>query len=171
MDAAALLRAQFSQAHQWLDATIGEASDARLYWCDPDGIAPVVAHYAHVVVSEDIILTMIVRGETPLLMSSWADRTGLSEPPAEDDWSSWARRVRVDLAQFRPYAQAVYAETDAYLAALNGADLDREFDSSPLPFGRITVGNLASILCGHVYMHAGEISMVKGLQGLRGYPI
>lgn len=171
MDAVTLLRQQYTQAHDWLESTLGQMSDEQSHWCDSDGVFPAGAHYAHTAMSEDLILNMVVRGAQPLLMGSWAGRIGVSEPPPDGDWSGWARSVNVDMDQVREYAKAVYAETDSYLASLAAADLGREFDSSPLPFGVTSVATVLNILCGHIYMHAGEISTVKGLQGLQGYPI
>ena len=85
----------------------------------------------------------MLRQEAPLSASSHLDRTGLSEPmpmPGSPDWSpaygDWARRVRVDLAALKSYAEAVYAATDGYLAGLSDADLDRELDLSAVGFGK-----------------------------------
>jgi hypothetical protein len=171
MDAIGLLRSQFSQAHQWLDVTLGDVTGEQLHWYGDDGTGSAAAQYAHAVISEDLLLNMFLRGAEPLMMSSWVAKTGLSEPPPMDDWSGWSRSVRVDLDQFREYAQAVRRQTDEYLASLTEEELDREFDSAPLPFGIMSVARLLNILHGHVYMHAGEISVVKGLQGLQGYPV
>jgi hypothetical protein len=33
-------------------------------------------------------------------------------------WAAWEDRVRLDLGRLRPYARAVHASTDAYLATL-----------------------------------------------------
>jgi hypothetical protein len=173
MDAVALLRQQYAQAHGWLEATTGQIDSEQTHWCSPTGVCPAGAHYAHTLMGEDLILNMIVRGGQPLMMGAWAGKVGVSDMPPDDDadWSGWARSVKVDMDQLREYGQAVYAETDAYLASLTPADLEREFDSSPLPFGITTVAVVLNTLCGHVYMHSGEISMVKGMQGQRGYPV
>jgi len=37
----------------------------------------------------------------------------------------WARAVKLDLAAFRPYTQAVHAEVDDFLASLSDSDLDQ----------------------------------------------
>ncbi len=170
MDSVSLLRAQFAQGHQWLEGTIGQLTDDQLHWCEAEGCMPISAQYAHTVLGEDYLVHGVVRGGKPLMMGEWGAKLGVSEPPPMGDWGDWATRVRVDLGQLRQYAQAVYAETDAYIASLSDSDLDRQFDSSPLPFGITSVATVLSIMGGHVFMHAGEISTVKGLQGLQGYP-
>jgi hypothetical protein len=65
----------------------------------------------------------------------------------------------------------VYANTDAYLAGLSDADLLQDADMSmigldPMPLGRF-LGGMLLINAG---AHSGEISCLKGVQGLRGYP-
>ena len=102
--------------------------------------------------------------------TTWADRLGLSEPhPAHERWGEWARRVRVDLPVLREYARVVYAATDAYLDTLSPADLETFFDSPPAGVAWSVAYVLGPLVAGHAYLHAGEISAVKGLQGLKGY--
>jgi hypothetical protein len=171
VDAVALLRSQFGQAHWWLDQTTGDVSSEQLHWCAADGVMPCSAQYAHTVMAEDFLLNAVVRGGQPLMMTSWAGKTGVSEPPPPGDWGDWSRTVRVDLEATRAYAEAVFAETDSYLASLSASDLDREFDPAPIPIGTTTVASMMSIILGNVYTHSGEISSIKGLQGLKGYPL
>jgi DinB superfamily len=117
----ALLRWQFQRAHELLDAEIdgltAEAAHRRLPGMD----ASPGTRYAQVVLCEDLSVNGVLAAGQPLALSTWAARTGLSELPAlatPTDWNAWSRRVRLDLAQLRPYARAVYAATDAYLATL-----------------------------------------------------
>src|ERR1700736_3869599 len=60
--------------------------------------------------------------------------TGVSEMPSladPTDWRAWAQRMRLDFAELRPYARAVYASTDANLAALRDDALDQPPDETP----------------------------------------
>lgn len=77
-------------------------------------------------------------------MEEWQDRTGIGEPLPMGPWDEWARRVVIDVPAMRAYAQAVYANTDAYLAT---ATMEEWNDGAA---------------------HCGETSAVKGLQGLQG---
>jgi hypothetical protein len=71
----------------------------------------------------------------------------------------------------KSYAQAVYANTDAYLSSLTVADLARLFDLSALGIGQQTVATALSMLVLiHVGNMTGETSCLKGLQGTKGYP-
>ena len=104
---------------------------------------------------------MVLKGSTPLYASSWAEKTGISEVQPLTT-AEWARR----------YAQAVRAATDAYLATLTDEDLTRYLDLSSFGLGRMTVAALLSrMVLRHIDNMCGEISVLKGLQGAKGYPI
>jgi len=102
----ALLRWQFRLAHGLLGASL-EALPTQAAAC-----------HAQAVLCEDLTVGVLA-SRAPLALSSWQGRTGLSELPrlcAPIDWSVWAVNVRFDPTGYRPYAEAVYASTDAYLA-------------------------------------------------------
>ncbi|MCB0090879.1 MAG: hypothetical protein KDE54_23450, partial [Caldilineaceae bacterium] len=61
-----------------------------------------------------------------------------------------------------------FAAVDDYLSTLNDSDLAREIE---LPFGKFSVGWVFNIMLMNTYCHTGEISTIKGLQGLKGYPM
>lgn len=165
------LRAMYAQMNEWLEGTLGDATADQLHWQPTGRVVPAGAHYAHHVMgAEDIVLNMLVRGTTPLAMGEWQDKTGLSEPPPMGPWDEWARRVQIDMPALRAYAQAVYANMDAYLAAMTMDEWNRELDLSAfgMPPAPVSIWVTNMLLDGAV--HCGEISAVKGLQGLQGYP-
>jgi hypothetical protein len=165
------IRNHFDQAHSLLEATLGEATDEQLSWNPPGKALPLGAQYAHAVFAEDGVVSGMLKGGPVLSATSWAGRTGVSEvPPVGAGWEDWARRVQVDLAPLREYAQAVYASTDQYLASLSDDDLDRPLDVSSLGLGQHSVGWMLDAMRQHVDNHCGEISCLKGLQGAKGYP-
>jgi hypothetical protein len=114
---------------------------------------------------------MMLRGSTPLLMGEWAGKTGASEPPPPPggDTFGWANRVKVDLEATQKYAQAVYANTEAYVSSLSAEDLERIVD---IPgFGKEPLAYFLSIAAViHPSNHIGEVSALKGVQGAKGYP-
>ena len=168
MDAITQLRALYEQAHQVLEGTMADVSPEQVHWSPPGNAVPVGAAYAHTLVGEDAVLNWMVRRAAPLFASSWAGRSGMSEPPPQNPpWDEWSRGVKIDLPSLREYGQAVYAATDAYLASLNPADLDVEIDGFG---GKETLGHFLAGLALHTGWHTGEISSVKGLQGAKGYP-
>ena len=80
----------------------------------------------------------------------------------------WAASVKMSLPVFQEYAKTVYAATDAYLATVADAELDRKTQT---PFGEQTIGWIVSmLLTTHVPGHAGEIAALKGVHGLKGLP-
>ena len=79
--------------------------------------------------------------------------------------------MTIDLAGLRSYAKEVYAATDACLMSLTDADLARAVDLSALGLGQMPVKQLLlRALLGNALTHCGEISCLKGLQGVKGYP-
>jgi hypothetical protein len=176
MDAISLLQIQLQHARQWMAGTMAEVTDEMAHWTPPGVANPLGATYAHLVVSEDMIVSGMLKQSPPLFATSWADKTGLSEPmpmPGPDwkDYGSWARRVQIDLPALREYAQAVQANTDEYLNSLSPEALDTVVDLSNVGFGEVTFGwIIGRLLIGHIDNECGEISCLKGLQGMRGYP-
>lgn len=165
------LRGQFAFAHNWLDGTLGEITSEQAHWQPAGRAQPIAAEYLHVAVSEDMLLAGMVLGSASLALTSFAGKTGASElPPQMPPWSEWAQRVRVDLPAARAYAQAVYAQTDAILSNLKDDVLQQPIDLSAIGIPNATVGFLFDLMLLNVHCHAGEISCVKGLQGLQGYP-
>lgn len=172
MEVTGLLRQQHKEAHEWLEATMQGVTSEHLHW-KPQGKAnPIGACYAHVILGEDYLVNVMLKGGAPLAATTWAGKTGVSEIPPGDpqiSWADWGRRVKIDLAQIKSYAQAVRANTDAYLASLKESDLSRQMNT---PAGLQTVlWLLNNALIGHVHDFTGEISCLKGLQGLKGYPV
>jgi hypothetical protein len=176
MDALTLLRQQLRGAHDLLEAVMEGVTPEAAHWIPPGTANPVDATYAHVVISEDRTINGQLRHRRPLYDSAWAGKTGMNElmPTRGEEWQDyvpWTRRVRVDLPAVREYARAVYADTDAYLASLTPDDLDTPIDLSGVGSTEVTLGwVLSRSVVGHADNIAGEISCLKGLQGLQGYP-
>jgi hypothetical protein len=171
----ALLRSVVSDARKVLDGTMADVTQAQADFTPPGIANPLGATYAHVIWSEDMVVQGMFKGGAPLFASTWAGRTGLSEPmPGPDTWADygpWTRRVKIDLAALRQYAQAVAAETEGYLASLADDDLDRPLDLSAVGLGQHTVGTAIGLLiANHLGTETGEIAVLKGIQGARGYP-
>lgn len=157
--ARALLRWQFRLAHELLDAAIDRLTVEALHWRPAGTAASAGTCFAQVVLCEDLSVNGVLAAGTPLALSTWAGRTGLSElPPLARPTAcrAWARRVRLDPAELRPYARAVYAATDAYLAALPDDALDPERGERP--------SCLLSALLLTLSMRRGEIACLLALE-------
>ncbi|MBI4220722.1 MAG: DinB family protein [Chloroflexi bacterium] len=177
MDAAALVRSQAKEAHGFLEATMADVTPPVASYIPPGKANSVGVCYAHVVAAEDMVINGMLKGGAPLFASSWSGKTGVNEPmplpgPGWVDYFPWTRRVKVNLPQLKDYSKAVFAATDAYLATLKSADLDREMDLSGAGLGKRDLAFvLTRLVIGHVDNFTGEISAIKGVQGLKGYPV
>jgi len=160
------LRAQLRFAHHWLDGTLNGVDDTLANDIPPGGkVATIGANYAHVVTAEDYFVNVLLTGGTPLMLRM---SPGISEPPPPGTWVEWGHNVKTDVSTLRPYAQAVYECVDAYLATLSDADLERATET---PVGTMSLGAFIGLWILNAHCHAGEISCLKGLRGLQGYPV
>ena len=135
----ALLRRQFRLAHELLEAAIDQLPTETVHLRPHDLAGLAGASYARGVVCEDLSVNGVLAAGTSLALSAWIGRTGLSELPPlgrPADGCDWSRRVRLDLAAFRPYARAVYAATDAYLDSLADEALDLAWGERTFPVQR-----------------------------------
>jgi hypothetical protein len=167
----ALLRQQLSGYHHILEQTIGDCGQEALDRNVPGAtITSIGSVYAHVVFSEDLIVHGMLQGKPPVYRNQdWAARTSVAMPAPGELNPEWARAVRMNLPAFREYAQAVYAATDAYIAGLSDADLERKVQTGFI--GEQTIAFVVSNVLGwHAAEHTGEIAALKGVQGLKGLP-
>ena len=172
-----LLREQVQQTHQFLEFTIAGITPEQAHWLPPGNANPVGATYVHAIMTEDIVVNILLKGGAPLFASTWAGKTGFSEPmpmPGPDwhEYADWTRRVRVDLPDMQAYVRVVYTATDDYLSSLAPEDLDQTVDLSKVGVGQVTRAWIFSrLVIGHADNICGELSCLKGLQGAQGYPI
>jgi len=162
-----LLRNLYQSGHGWLEGTVQGVTAEVAHWQPPGRSLPIAAEYAHVVFSEDALFAQMLANKPPMFMST---PSGASEPPPPGNWNDWGRRVQLDLDVAHAYAQQVYAATDAYLAACNDDVLGQPCDLSSIGMEMQTKAVLIGLLLQNIHNHAGEISCLKGLQGLQGYP-
>lgn len=173
MNAVSLLLAEVKSAHQYLEMTMdGVTNDVANK--QPEGTAnSIAATYAHIVAGEDMMVHGMLQQKQPLSAGEWKEKTGLSEPhPGGDsDWSdypAWTKRVTIDVTKTREFAKAVYAATESYISSLKDEDLDKEMEAWGM---KMNLGEfLGNMIVGHVNSIMGEIAVLKGIQGLKGYP-
>lgn len=165
---------QLKAAHDVLEQTMdGVTQEVAQYM--PAGTAnPIAGTYAHVVFSEDLFMHEFLSKTQPLMESTFKGKTGASEIQPTDwqvAYPKWLREVTLDIQQFRAYAKAVFKDSEEYIASLTDADLEKDVDMSAFGMGsRKTYDFVANFISGHVYSITGEISVLKGIQGLKGYP-
>jgi hypothetical protein len=165
------IREQLNFWHGTLDGMVGDCAADVLYRAIPGSTTNTIAvTYAHAVLSEDFIVHGMLQGKPALSQAAgWEARTGVplpASPPAM--WTEWGPGMKLNLAAFQEYAKSVYAATDAYVAGLSEADLDKKVMG---PAGETTVGwMIAAILATHIPQHAGEVAALKGVHGAKGLP-
>ncbi len=170
MNAIATHRQALKWGFEILHLVVADLTTEQAHW-QPPGIAhPAGAQYAHAIVAADAIALGVLMGGAPLFASSWAGKTGVSQPQPQAT-QEWARTVQVDLPALHAYAAAVAAAADAFVAGLSESDLDRQIDLSAVGLGQRSLDwVLSALIAGHLNNMAGEISALKGLQGAKGYP-
>lgn len=163
------IRSQLKLAHDWLGGTMQGVTNETAVWVPTGKPNPIGAQFGHVVTTEDF-LTNSFRNQPPLMATTYAGKTGLSELPPPGDWSGWAHGVKVDVDAVKTYAQAIWDNTDVMLATMSDDDLNKPFDLSMIGMGMQTVATVINLIVLNNYVHMGEISALKGLQGMQGYP-
>lgn len=151
-----------------VDATTGDLTDDALNWTPPGTANSVGANFLHLVSGEDLFVQMLLQGR-PMEWETggWGARLGLATPPgSEDSWAA-ARSATLSVAPIRDYQTVVRAATDAYVAGLDDAAFDRVVEL----FGQEqTLADALGLMVAHTVGHSGDISAVKGMQGLKGLP-
>ena len=164
-----VIRSQYSLMQGWFEGTLAGVTDELAHFDPPGTVTSIGAQAAHVVTGLDFFLLGVAAGKQPLLVGGFADRSGVSEPPpAGGEWSEWAARVKIDLPALEAYSKAVFSEIDGYLASISDEDLQQEKEFGPA--GNQTILWALNILILNTFSHTGEISAIKGMQGLKGYP-
>lgn len=177
MNAIRLLKEQLSTAHKFLEDTVKDVDEDIAHTAAPGVAHNIAATYGHLVASEDMMLNSVLQGKPTFMSTSWTEKNGMSIPHPEvtqnwsQDYKEWAGSVKVDLNTLREYAKMVYQATEDYISNLREIDLDKEIDLSSMGLGQVSVGWLISnFIIGHTNSIMGEISALKGAQGLKGYP-
>ncbi|HSW88324.1 MAG TPA: DinB family protein [Candidatus Saccharimonadales bacterium] len=169
-----ILLNQLKAAHGTLEQTMEGVTEEVAQYMPPGTANPIAGTYAHVVFSEDLFMHTFLRKTPPLMETTFKDKTGASEVQPMDwqvAYPKWLKEVKLDIKQFREYAKAVFAESEEYVASLTDADLEKDVDMSAFGMGtRKTYDFIANLISGHVYPIMGEISVLKGIQGLKGFP-
>ena len=164
MDLRQFLNDQLAEVHRMADIAMTDLTDEVAHW-QPSGTANTIAQLlAHMTTAEDRIIHVSIQGGRLLAEQGWAEKCGFST----ERGAIWNRGWRLNLQPFFEYARQVHEAAVSCVAGLSEADLDRdaEWFQGPRPTGSL----LRSVIINHSFGHAGEISSLKGAQGLKGLP-
>ena len=155
-----------SLVHSYLEGAFSGCEGETLSRTLPGAtIGSIGSIYLHALASEDWAVQELLQGKPKLVESGgWFARLGMA-PAKDPEWS----QANMDIEAIRAFAAAVYASTDAYLASITDADLDKEI---PWHSGQTHTAGwvLADVVHAHLGTHAGEIAALKGVMGLQGLP-
>ena len=165
-----LLRSQFTQSQEWLEGTLQGVTEEIANYAPAGLPAPIAGQLAHLLTGLDFYFLNMIVGKEPLMTTSFAGKSGLSEPPPmSGDGAEWGRTVRiVDFAAAQAYSNALFRAIDDYLTTLQDSDLPRELDLGSM--GKQKLSYAINYMLLHNASHTGEIACIKGLQAVRGYP-
>jgi uncharacterized damage-inducible protein DinB len=167
MDGIAVFREAFKSATTSLTRILEGVTADQARYVPPGTANPIAPTLHHIVAVQDQFMNTRWRGvPTVWERDGWAAKLGLSDSMRLDPTAAGFDDFDPDA--YRGYTEAVIAETDAWLATLTDADLDREIAGFR---GPTTLGaNMVHVIMNHWLTHTGEIAAVKGNQGLKGLP-
>jgi hypothetical protein len=167
MDSFEVIKTHLVLIRELLDTTIDGADDETMMRVLPGStVGSPASIYAHAVSSEDWAVQNILLQKPQIFETNgWQQKLNVPVKPDGQDWNAWPWNG----ALFAQYVAEVRANTDAYLASLSEADLDRKIDW----FGR-RMETVAWVLSDTIFMHqpehAGEIAALRGVMGQQGLP-
>jgi hypothetical protein len=170
MQSPAVFQMMFQLAHEQLEAVMADVTSEVAHYLPAGVVSSIGAQYIHAVTSEDAIVNAILKQGAPLMATEFAGRIGSTEAPQLFTWGEWGRTVKADVAQAKAYAQGVYASTQAYVATLTPEAVGEMLDLTQMGMGMVPRAGLLYQALQQILIHTGEISTIKGLQGLKGYP-
>ena len=163
------IRSSVVAVNGMVDTAMQDLTDEVVSW-QPGGTANTIAQLlAHLVSGQDLLVNdkLLVGGGTPLHDSGWAAKTGI---PLERPLI-WQREVwRLNLPAFDEFRREVAASALRLVDAMTEAELDREASWIRGPERPVAM-LWQTIFINHGLGHCGEISAIKGMQGLKGLPI
>lgn len=170
MNAVDFARQALDFVHSSFRNTIADLTDDRANHLVVGTAGSIASSMAHMVVAEDSIVHVLLAGAQTLAEGEFKDRTGINLPQWFND-EQWRSAVRVQLAPFRAYADAVFGATEAWVSSRTAENLDRPLDLTEFGIGQVNEGwAIGALLVVHGGNLTGEVSALKGAQGLKGYP-
>jgi hypothetical protein len=171
-----VLTSAVKQSHWLLNATFEDVDDELANRPAPGNANPLGTAYAHIALAEDAVTNAMIQSRQPSFADARAGKTGVDRPMpmpgmVEGDIADWYHNAKVDVGALRAYAREVFKETEELVAGLDDEALGRTIDLSFVGLGEKTVADVITMLViQHCDNFSGEISAIKGVFGLKGYP-
>ena len=174
MNTVGLIQYSLGFAFDVLEQVVTDLTQEQADWMPPGLANPIGALYWHTVSYVDEIVHDWAMGQAPLRQSAgWEEKVVIASPPEDgEDPMGQLRAIRVglhvDLPALHDYAHVIAQALQDWVASLTPEDLERTIDTT---IGELSLGQmLEAYVIWHINIHCGEISALKGCQGLKGYP-
>ena len=167
MDAKKYLEDQIQSMWHLQDAALSDLTDAQLTFQPEGTVSPIGVIWLHMIFSEDSFIAILMKQPTLWESGSWKEKFNLDgAPDFGEDWTAY-RDVPFTVDLLQSYTQAVRERTKACLEATDASTLDEtlKFFSDSDPKAAVWI-----LLSQHSLLHSGEISALKGIQGVKGLP-
>jgi hypothetical protein len=174
MNTVELIQYSLGFAFDLLEQQVTDLTQEQADWLPPGNASPISALYWHTIVYVDTVVHDWGMGQPSLRQSAgWQEKVVIASPPVDPEDPMGDLRairvgLRVDLPALHDYARATAQALLGWVASLTPEDLERTIDT---PIGELNLGQmLEAFIIWHINVHCGEISALKGCQGLKGYP-
>ena len=158
------LNGSLVSVHTMMNIALQDLSPEVAHW-QPTGTANSIAQLlAHMVGAEDRAINVSIKGGATL-GEIWGAKTGIPQ----ERGGHWRKDWALDIDAFSDYSKAVQASATECLATMTADDLNKEVQWFNGP--NTTAGLLRQVVLKHPLLHSGEISALKGMQGLKGLPM
>jgi uncharacterized damage-inducible protein DinB len=161
------LRTSVKAVNDMVDNAMHDLTDEVVNFV-PGGTANTIAQLlAHMVTGQDLLINDKIGGGRSLHETGWSEKTGIPfERPLIWQRDAW----KLDIAGFDAYRKEVARSAEWTFVSMKPEDLDREVSWVRGP-DRPLASMTQAIFVHHGLGHCGEISAIKGMQGLKGLPI
>jgi hypothetical protein len=157
MNTVELLQFSVETAFEILSSVTADLTQQQADWRPPGTANTIGSVYSHILTYVDYyVRNYLIEGQPqPIAVES--------RPP-----ELWMRDIQVDLSELHAYAGQVRSTARNCLSSLTPEDLE---PAVPTTAGEMNLAQaVQAFIVWHISAHCGEISALKGCQGLKGYP-
>ncbi len=156
MNTVELLQYSVNIAFDVLGYVTNDLTQVQVDWEPPGTASSIGSILSHLVTYLDFFLQEVCIGKRFEVLTA---------PPPQQ---IVMQDVQMDLHNLHSRTETLKAQIKDWISSLTPADLDVEVESA---IGMINVGQMIeAYIIWHINVHCGEISLLKGCQGAKGYP-
>lgn len=151
-------------ANRSVKRVMDDVTQEQADWLPPGTTNPIGPTYLHIAMGLDMNISAMIQQQPKIwAREGWCERFGLSPLAELRDYA----RMPVDIGLVGQYHGRVLDEIESFFAGITAEDLAR---TVPSWRGEVTIADALSLFMAfHTLQHLGEISAVKGMQGMKGF--